>query len=82
MASNGNSDHRQLIYQHLREGAKGLGVSFARAVRAEGVAGALLLLELVVPILLDCESHGLTVTDVRSLLVVVARGIRDAEKTT
>lgn len=81
MSSNGNNDHRQLIYQHLRDGAKGLGASFARAIKPDGVAGALLLLELVVPILLDAETHGLTVTDVRSLLVVIARGIRDAEKT-
>lgn len=78
MATELNNDHRDLIRTALKQGAKSLGESYALSVKPEAIAGALLLMELAVPILLDCEAHGLTVADARYLLSVIARSVRDA----
>lgn len=76
-----HGDPTDIIARQLMAGARAMGRFFATSAKPEAVAGALVLLELLVPMLIDCDQHGLTPKHMHDLIVCIARGIRHAEET-
>lgn len=80
MDTSKNSNPSELIARELRAGARSMGRFFATASKPDAVAGALVMLELLVPLLVDAEHHGLSVRQFNEIIVEIARGIRHAEE--
>lgn len=80
MVNNGTDSDSDVIRRELLKGGRALGRAMARGMKPDSLAGVLLAAELLTPLLIDFEHHGLTVSDVRELLLNIARSIYDAEK--
>lgn len=73
-------DPTDVLARDLMHAAYSLGRAFAASAKPDAVAGAMVVLELLVPILLTCDVNGLTVKHFYEILVRVARGINNAEE--
>lgn len=73
-------DPSDILARDLMNAGYSLGKAFAASAKPEAVAGAMVVLELLVPILLTCDVNGLTVKHFYEVLVRIARGVNNAEE--
>lgn len=73
-------DPSDILARDLMSAGYSLGKAFAASAKPEAVAGAMVVLELLVPILLTCDVNGLTLKHFYEVLVRIARGVNNAEE--